>query len=213
MYRTGKFVVAAALAGAILVTTGARGEEPGTGVDISGTWILNKDLSDDPREIMEKRRDEAMQQGRMGGNKDRVRSMRGGAGGGGYGGGYGGGMPGGPGGGDRAQMQERLRQMEAPKKIVIVQTDGLITMIPEGRDTVRVVPDGEKHKQKTVLGDMDVAARWKDLALELTTTGTDGRELKRRFLINDDGRLEVVTEVTPARGDKIEIVMRYDEAP
>ena len=206
MYRTGKFVVAAALAGAILVTTGARGEEPGTGIDISGTWILNKDLSDDPRDIMEKRREEAMQQG----NKSRIRSMRDGAGGGGFGGG---GMPGGPGGGGGAQMQERLRQMEAPKKIVIVQDGALITMIPEGRDTVRVVPDGKKHKQKTVLGDLDVAACWKNLALELTTTGTDGRESKRRFLINDDGRLEVVTEITPARGDKIEIVMRYDEAP
>ncbi|HEU4365481.1 MAG TPA: hypothetical protein VFT13_08450, partial [Candidatus Krumholzibacteria bacterium] len=92
MYRMQKFVAAAALAGAILVTTGASGEEPGTSVDISGTWILNKDLSDDPREIMEKRREEAMQQG----NKSRIPSMRGGAGGGGFGGG---GMPGGPGGG------------------------------------------------------------------------------------------------------------------
>lgn len=86
-----------------------------------------------------------------------------------------------------------------------------LTMIPEGRDTLTIVPDGKKHKQKTAVGDVEIEATWVRLDLELKTKGSEGGEMKRVYRINDDGRLEIVTELElPRAGDKVEIVMRYD---
>jgi hypothetical protein len=171
-------------------------------VDLSGTWILNESLSDDPREVMKQKMDET--QSRQGG---RFRGGSGMAPGGGRraGGGYG--------GGDREQMHERMSQLEAVRKLVILQSDDQVTMIPEGRDTVSVVTDGETHKVKTVLGEAELQATWKDLALEVRAKGPGGREVVRWYRINSDGRLEVVTTFELPRVDeKVEIVMRYDEA-
>jgi hypothetical protein len=180
------------------------------GIDLSGTWILNEKLSDNPQEIM----------------RERMESMRppgGGPPGGGMGGGGmrppGGGMPGGggPGGGkgepNREQMEQRMKQLEPAKRIVILSSDEQVTMIPQGRDTLVVFPDGKKHEHKTPAGVTSIQAEWKDLALEVKVKGQYGREAKRLYRINTDGLLEIVTEFEPPNGgEKITIVSRYDDA-
>ncbi len=101
--------------------------------------------------------------------------------------------------------------MDTPKKLVILQDDRKLTLIPEGRDTVTVIPDGKEHKTKTLLGETDVKGEWKELSLVLTTT-INGHDVTRIYRIDDEGRLEVATEIKLQTGDKIEIVSRYDEA-
>lgn len=192
---------AAALLAAVTLTLPAtRAQTQLLGTDLSGTWVLNEALSDDPKEVLEKKRDELR--------------ARGGSPGGGSRGGFGGGSAGGPpmrSSGNQEQMQARLQGMKPPQKIVILQNDLQITMIPEGRDTLTIVPDGKKHKQKTAVGDVEIEATWVRLDLELKTKGSEGGEMKRVYRINDDGRLEIVTELElPRAGDKVEIVMRYD---
>lgn len=180
----------------LVAVRGASPETPSS-VDLSGTWVLNEALSDDPRDVMQKR----MEAGR-----------RGGYGRGGHGGPPGGPPPDGGNGGDRQRTRERLAQLETPRRIVILQDNDRITMIPEGRDTVSVVPDGETHTVKTVMGNAEVQAKWKDLALEIRTKGPEGREFVRWYRINADGRLEVVTTLQlPRDKEKVEIVLRYDE--
>lgn len=192
------------------------GDAATDGIDLSGTWILNEELSDNPQEIMQKR-------------MESMRPPSGGPGGMPGGGGPGG-MPGGPppGGGGRGgfggpgggegepnpeQMEKRMKQLRPAKRLVIVSTDQQVTMIPQGQDTLVVFPDGKKHEHKTPAGLTTTQAEWKDLALEVKIKGPYGREGKRLYRINNDGLLEIVTEFEPPQGgEKITIVTRYDDA-
>jgi hypothetical protein len=209
MCPTRRWALCAIVGASLLIP--ARGRTENNGVNIAGTWILNVDLSDNPRDVMRKKMEESrgsgggMRGGPPGGG------MRGGPPSGGMRGGPpGGGMRGGPGG--ESGGKDRLEQMEPPHKLIIIQEDQHVTLIPEGQDTLMIVADGKTHKQKTALGEVDIKATWKDLALELTTQEREGRETTRLYRIGDDGRLEVVTELTlPRGGDKVEIVTRYDE--
>jgi len=170
---------------------------------------LNEKLSDDPKAIFEKRMHQMHASGAERGS------------GGGYGehagaGSYGGhhsGMGGGYSHSDSNQGGDHAHRFEVPQKIVILQTDNQVTMIPEGRDTVTVVPDGAEHTKKTPNGNVEVTAGWKDLGLDVKVKGAEGREVDRVYRINSDGRLEVITEMQPPSGDKIQVVARYDAAP
>jgi len=185
------------------------------GVDLSGTWVLNTKLSDDPSAIM-KQRMEAMHASGGGGGSYGGHHGGGYGGGAGYSGGgghHGGGYGGGDGGSDHQGAQDRARQFAPAQKLVIVENAQQIMMIPEGRDTVTVVPDGKKHERKTPAGTATVEAHWNDAALEVAVTSPGGHEITREYRINADGRLEVITELpAPNGGDKTKIVMRYDEA-
>jgi len=200
--------------GALLASIAASaGDSPSTGIDLSGTWVLNTKLSDDPREVMQ----------------EKMEKMRASGGGGGMPGGPpGGGMPGGPpaggmpGGGGRMPMgegdeggeavKERAKEFKPARRIVITQRDQEITMAPEGRDTLTVIPDGTKREKKTPMGTVTMEARWDEVTLEVRTKGAEGREAKRLYRINAEGRLEIVTEMSMPRGDeKVQIVLRYDE--
>jgi hypothetical protein len=209
------------VAGLLTTSIGYAGDSASTGIDLSGTWILNEKLSDNPMQVM----------------KDHMGSMRppgGGPPGGGMGGGPPGGMGGGPpsggggfggppGGGhggmggpegDEDQMQKRMKSMQPAKQLVIISNNERVTFIPWGQDTLVVVPDGKKHEKKTKSGlTTTTQAEWKDLALEVRISGQNGREAKRLYRINPDGLLEVVTEFEPPMGgEKIKIVLRYDDS-
>jgi hypothetical protein len=93
-----------------------------------------------------------------------------------------------------------------------VSTDQQVTFMPQGRDTLVVIPDGKEHERKTNVGVTSTQAEWKDLALEVKVKSQDGREAKRLYRINSDGLLEVVTEFQPPQGEKITIVLRYDDS-
>ena len=195
--------ILAVLAAGFLMSTAQAGAGENLSIDLSGTWRINDDLSDDPREVLQKKMEEM-----GGGRSDGSRGGRGGGGGHKGGGGYGG-----NGGVNHEQMQERFRQLEqARRSMVILQEGGEVTMIYASGDTMTIVPDGKQHKRDTLLGEAETKAKWKDFALEVTTKGPQGAEMTRLYRISNEGRLEVVVFVQlPRDNERVEIVTVYDE--
>jgi hypothetical protein len=195
-------IAAAVLAGPATGTAPASGKSStAAAVVLSGKWVINEKLSDDPQAFMQK---------------------RGGPGaGGGKGGGYGPGPGGPPGGGnggggagdgDRDRIRERARTLARPKELTIVQSGEQILMIPETADTVKIVPDGETRTVARPAGTMETTARWNGPVLEIDHTSAVGRQATRIYRIDADGRLEVTTKI-PAQDGKpaATFVTRYDE--
>lgn len=202
--------VSAALALAML--SSAAVADP-SGVDLSGTWVLNQKLSDDPQAMWKQHNGSGGGGGggHHGGGGGGYSGGGGGSygghhgGGGGYSGSGGGGAPGQHGGGDFAPVQ----------KLTIIESGDKVVMIPEGRDSVIVIPDGKPHDRQTPAGVAKVEASWTDVALQVKMTSPTGHEATRLYRINSDGRLEVVTQLpAPPNSNEPprEIVMRYDEA-
>lgn len=128
--------------------------------DLSGEWVLNRDVSADPRESGDGR----------GGRDPEGRGRRGGGMPGGFGGGpRGGGFPGGPGGfgpgggGDERQMREQMGEAQellraAPTSMVVTYTDPKLAIVArDGR--VRTLY-ADKRKIKTANGNAETQARW-----------------------------------------------------
>lgn len=216
------------LAAASLLSNGiTAGAQESMSVNISGKWLINDKLSDNPREVLKKKMEELRANrgspdggpaGGPGGEPGRG-FEKGGFGGGGRRGGMKGGRGGGPAGDqsggyqNREQMQERSRShMGAPSEILITQHDGIITMICTGGDTTTIVPDGKEHKSPTMRGEVKTQAEWKDFALHVRTQRQGKPELARLYRISDQGRLEVVTLVQlPGSDESIELKTVYDE--
>ncbi len=184
----------------------ARSEEPEPRPDLSGTWVLNEELSEDPREKMQ----EAMsERGRGGGF-----SARGGAGGfGGRGGGGGFGSRGGGGGtrgrGDSADDKMRARA-EAYETLTIQHQDPelLITLADDHQQ--ELFTDG--RKVETWRG--TESAKWqKDGALTVTTKSEQGKRKTSWQLSEDSSRLTLTSEL-PGRGPMPSITFDrvYDRA-
>ncbi|MDH3215001.1 MAG: hypothetical protein OEN01_01765 [Candidatus Krumholzibacteria bacterium] len=205
--RTVSFLVA------VLVARPFLGAEPAaagkiSGADISGTWQVNTELSDDPREMIQKKT-EKMRAGRGGGGFRGGRNRRGG-----FAGGRGGAdSNGGRGGPNREQMQERFRQLEDGRRNMVIEQKGdEVAMIYASGDTMTIVPDGKTHKQKTAAGEVEIEARWKDLALEVKIKGSNGAAMTRLYRLSADGRLEMIAFVELPRGNElVEIITVYDE--
>jgi len=178
-----------------------------SGVDLSGTWVLNQKLSDDPQAMWKQHNGSGGGGGHHGGGGGYS-----GGGGGSYGGHHGGGGVGG--GPDPAHQHSG--DFAPAQKLTIIESGDKVVMIPEGRDSVVVIPDGKEHERQTPAGVAKVEASWTDVALQVKMTSPTGNEATRLYRINSDGRLEVVTQLPapPNSNQKpLEIVMRYDEAP
>jgi hypothetical protein len=130
---------------------------------LSGEWILNPDLSANPRQSEEGRRTGGGERGRDGRGGDRG-GFPGGFGGGGGGRG---GSPGGFGGGSsaadlermRAQMQEAQRFLtDAPTSMVMTYADPKLVMTSNDGRIRTLFTD--KRKQKTSNGNADVQTHW-----------------------------------------------------
>ena len=197
-------LVALAIGSLLGAFTGASGGD--MSIDISGKWRINKDLSDDPREVMKKKMEEL--------RREHSGPPVGGMGGGPPGGGMGGRhrRGGNPGGSNREEMEQRLRDAEqARREILILQKGDDVTLIYANGDTVAIVPDGQKHTRQTRVGDVTTEALWKDFTLEVKSTAR-GREMKRLYRISSEGRLEVVSFINlPRANDSVEVVAVYDE--
>lgn len=162
--------------------------------DLSGTWQLDTDLSDDPMEAI--RQTMESNRSRMSGGFGRGGGMGGGMG---RGGGMGGGRPssGGRGGGDDAQSREAMRsRMESLRKSLermeIAQTPESIS-ITYGDDRVVTFPtDGKKTEVAGRLGPAEVKASWKKSALNVRTE-SEGRKTTETYKITGDRKLLRVT--------------------
>jgi hypothetical protein len=154
--------VALGLCLALVGAATAHGQDAAkTHPDLSGEWVLNRELSADPRESAEGRR------GREGRDPE-GRGRRGGGMPGGFGGGPpGGGFPGGgfgPGAGDdERQMREQMDQAQqllrdVPTSMVMTYTDPKLAIVArDGR--IRTLY-ADKRKVKTANGNAETQARW-----------------------------------------------------
>ena len=177
--------------GALLFARGAQGDD--MSMDISGTWRLNKQLSDDPRQVMQAKMTE-------------MREKRGG--GGGYGGGGRSGL-------DSDAVQKRLDQFDAARTMIrIDQSDGIVTMAYADSSVINIPTDGQERDVETPRGSVKRYASWLDFSLVVHTKTRDDSAMTRIYRINDDGQLEIVTKVNPRQmPEPIEIVAVYDLLP
>lgn len=132
----------------------AGAQAPEAERSIQGVWVLNSELSDDPRPAL--RNEDSRDQGRRGSGA-RGGGGRGGRGGGGFGGGRGGGGRGGGGrGGNRpdpeamAEMREAMQSammdlMTAPRRMTVVDTDGEVLLTYDDGRALRLIPDDRAH--------------------------------------------------------------------
>ena len=113
----------------------------------------------------------------------------------------------------REDMEARGDRLEkARESIRIENTATGVEMIYATGDTVTVVPDGVERSRTTMVGEHRVTAYWDELELVVVTEPSDRPQQRRRYRINDDGQLEVVTVVThPMLEKPVEIVSVYDE--
>ncbi len=155
----------------------------GPAVELSGTWRLNKELSDKPP---------AMEAGgdREGGG-DRTGGRTGGRGRGGAGGG----MPGGTGGmmpggrrPDPAEMRRIRDQVSAAaepdERLVIVQgPEGVSITTGDGRFT-KLIPDGKAHESLTGDGVLKTKTRWDEEKLVSEGKLDDGIAVTRTYAVD-----------------------------
>ncbi len=159
-----------AAAGALLLApspSAAAAERP----DFTGTWELNEELSDNPRDKMRQARGGRGGFGGPGGGRSGGFGGPGGGRSGGFGGpggGRGGGF-GGPGGGDREALRERMRELQESLRVLeITHADPELVLQaesdrdPPGRDQT-FFTDGRDFYRRTLGGDLaEARAKWKD---------------------------------------------------
>jgi hypothetical protein len=189
---------------------------------LNGTWKLNRDESDDPREKLRSAMQDREQNGTMG--------RHGGTGGGGVTmgipgiGGVGGmGRPGGPGGGQgrRAgagseEQRGRLGDLvEAPNQLEIAQK-GVETDMTDTEGHVRsLFTDGRKlEKSKKDSTQTQVKARWDHATLITEEKGSNGEKISHSYEITGDGKQLADTLTLESKQLNTPIIVRsvYDKA-
>jgi hypothetical protein len=198
-------VVAMSSAYAALKTT------PPKNVDLTGLWMINPQLSDNPKEILEKRREKSMsRRGRRGGG-----GMEGGMGGGmRRTGGMGGGPPGGMGGGVRRHdrggqdeperkdsMQDSLDDLIGAPEQLDIKQDAHAFMLSSGDQSNSCKPGevAQVSLRDGYLADRQCGWQSKKFVIELKSplgiTRTDRYELVKKT-----DQLVVITELEGGRG-------------
>ncbi|HEX9304171.1 MAG TPA: hypothetical protein VGA31_06945 [Thermoanaerobaculia bacterium] len=192
-------IFAAATIAATLLSFPQTGLAVGPG-DLSGTWKLDRDRSDDPAEKL-----------REGGGSSR----RGSGGGGGFRGRRGGGGFGGHHGrstdeGEQNGGTDFLQDSRAFDLLSIVHrdpelriTDGL------GREHV-LYTDGRRVDEERSSGTTKIRAKWKDGRVVVATTPEHGAKITETYAGTADGSSLTVTTRVEGRGREIEFRRVYN---
>jgi hypothetical protein len=164
--------------------------------DFSGTWKLNADLSEDPREKMRDARGSSG--GRGGGGGGFGGGGRGGLGGGGMGGGgHRGGGDSGDGGGDGAT---RLGETLAAQKVLTIshKDPELVIRDLNGRSRT-FFTDARKLEEERAEGTAKIQTKWKDRTV-VVVTKVGSRETTETFERAADGsHLFLTTKIDGGR--------------
>jgi len=189
--------------GVLLASASLAAEQP----DFSGTWKLNPELSENPRDKMTEGVSKGGRGGGMGGGKQ--------GGGGMGGGGRGGGMQGGEGGrgGGREGMQERFREREERiQQITIVHEDpSLQFMYGDGSEHV-FYTDG-RMTEDLEAGLLEARASWKKgKRIEIERDSPQGGLVTEKYELSEDrSQLFVKTKMEGnGRSPKITFQRVYD---
>ncbi len=174
-------LTAAASLGTLTVPEPATAQD----VDIVGTWVLNREKSDDPREVMSR-------------GRNRPAPPRPGAGGGRRRGGGTQAPPPRPDAGDRL-LQQRL--MRPVMELSITRTDSTYIFASSGEKFMEHFVDGRKIEAAITTDlQIEIKAEWKNNALEIETRVSGGGRLKERYEIDEDtGELRVEFDLNNSR--------------
>ena len=220
--------VAAAVVGVLCgaMVVGVRGASR---PDFSGTWTLNRELSEFPREVGF---DPDWQDSGTGGQTGTGRSGGGSSGSSGRGGGGGGGgrsgRSGGGGGSSRLpglkphfesqedfqKIQELVNDVKGPSvRLTITQSDAAVK-IADDRDRAHTFDIGGKEDTIELdAGPIGVTTKWEDAQLVIRYLVEKDRELRYRYS-REPGTSRLVVEVQFADHGRGELIKRvYDAAP
>ena len=191
----------------------ADDQKPG----LNGTWKLNRDQSDDPREKLRSALQERDQNGAPGGM-----GRHGGMGGGGMGGPMGGGMGipgmGGPmgggtgrGAGSEEQHARLYDIVRGPDQVTVAQK-GPETDLTDDESHVRALfTDGRKlEKPKKDSPQTQVKARWERQTLITEEKGPNGEKISHAYELSGDGKQQLSDTVTlESKRLNTPVIIRY----
>jgi hypothetical protein len=169
--------------------------------NLSGTWKLNKDLSDDPQQKMKDARSESGGGGHSGGR---------------HGGGMGrgsGGHSGSSGSGSGDDGQRPLEDMAtALQQLKIDHQDPTLTIEDGLGRQHHLFTDGRKiEEERSYGGTTQIHAVWKDGRIVVTTQSEKGPKITETYAVAADGsQLTVTSKIEMRRGGSVEIRRVYD---
>lgn len=183
------FVASATVSAVSEVPLGFQEEKT---ANLTGSWTLNKDLSDDPAKALENL--QAERRGGFGGGGRMPGGM----------GGRGGGMGGGRSGMDPEEMREMRTRMsratESPAKLTITHGDGSITF-SEGAGRSQTLTTNNKKEKKTFDNQtVEIKTKWDHGRLVKETSLGDGMTLTETYSLDPETRrLNVQLKFTNSR--------------
>ena len=201
MRRLGALTIPLALGSFILAGATALGVDY---PNLSGTWQLNRDASDDAQKAMKEARAAENRGGGGGGG------MGGGRHGGGMGGGRGSradsGSPGSSGNGDWFGALDTLVIRHAEPSLTITDAAGRVhALSTDGRRT---------EEERSHGGTTTVTAAWKDGHVEVVSRPQNGSKITETYSVTADrSQLTVVTKIEGARGPEFTVRRVYDAVP
>jgi len=194
--------------------------------NLSGTWVLNKDESDDARQ---KLADARSSSGQGGGQRPGWGGGQGGQGGGQQGGGGvwgpgGSGYPRGGGGGRQGQRSSNADEpMEELSQLTIAQTESTVNVTSETGHTLASYPASNQSQSGSSSSDSSGSSsksanptvEWKDNQLVVTEQRDRGGSTTRTYELSPDGNQLYVTTTLQSPRFKNPVTIRfvYDPAP
>jgi hypothetical protein len=172
-------------------------------LDLSGSWILNMEVSDNPAEMMEQG---GMAGGRMGGARP--------SGGRGGRGGMGGGAP--SEADQQRMMQTRRMATEPPRRLVIEQVDSTVTLRNGAGRTLLLHTNWKTVEQEIEDGgQLEIRARWRGRELQVEREVHLGGKVTQKYSVSSSGdRLLVETSLEMGRAPQPRVFHYvYDAAP
>lgn len=176
-------------------------------VDIGGSWKLNPEASDDPKQALEKMRQDM--KNRMGGMRGAMGGVPGGGRMGGAMGGARGGAPGEAGGDHESRRRQLEQRLATSEQIQIAQQANALSLSTDNGSTSCDTP--EKTQVSTPDGGMaDRRCGWDGKSFVIETKSADGFTQRERYELAPDGRLLMVTQINAARMPKITVKRVYE---
>jgi len=195
------FARVAAMLAIIALPGVGSGLSPDESQDLTGTWVLDPDMSDDPRQVMD------------GSERDGQTAPRGGfgiPGGGGRRGGMSGpGGMGGPGLGGRrtdpdeaARVRDVLRDaLAGSARMTISQEGDAITIATPDGATQRIHVDGGKRRERAAAGvEVERKARWDDGQLVMDVSVKDSPARYKETWRREGGKLTISVKAEGPQG-------------
>jgi hypothetical protein len=171
--------------------------------DFSGTWKLNTDLSEDPREKMQEARGSSGGRGGGGGGSFGGRGGMGGGSRGGMGGGGemgGGRRGGGSGAGGADASSSRLGEIAAQKVLTIAHKDPQLVVTDMNGRSRALFTDARNVEEERSEGTAKIQTKWKDRSV-VVVTKIESRVTTETFERAADGsHLFLTTKMEGGRG-------------